>query len=166
MDHLLEKHDVSRGRIDISLESDERSAGLTVNEFETLLMKHDLIEVLRNPLRYMAEKGKHMFLDPRSIPIKFKGYAKYDLVQIINEFIDAAGLSESVVERILHKFIAVPASRYLRMKRSISLLVSQADSSRPSRIVEGTYQSPVLVQWKRAQGMTRKLRLSLARFDD
>src|SRR5258705_11230269 len=39
----------------------ERQAGLTVNEYETLLMRHDLAEVLRNPFRYAAEKGRHMW---------------------------------------------------------------------------------------------------------
>ena len=58
----------SNGRIDISLAPNEHHAGLTVNEYETLLMKHDLAEVLRNPLRFMAEKGKHMPSQPQGHP--------------------------------------------------------------------------------------------------
>ena len=55
--------------------------GLTVNEYETLLMRHDLIEVLKDPLRFAAIKGAHMLDDPRAIPGKTLNYAKYDLVR-------------------------------------------------------------------------------------
>ena len=53
----------------------ERHAGLTVNEYETLLMRHDLSEVLRDPLRFMAEKAGHMLGNPRAIPAKTLDYA-------------------------------------------------------------------------------------------
>ena len=36
-----------------TLVSLDDQAGLTVNEYETLLMKHDLVDVLRDPLRFM-----------------------------------------------------------------------------------------------------------------
>ena len=88
---LLERHEIVNGRIDISLAPEERHAGLTVNEYETLLMRHDLAEVVRNPFRFMAQKGKHMLLDPRAIPAKAKNYAKYDLVHVVNEFLDTPG---------------------------------------------------------------------------
>ena len=73
---LLAQHGVTRGRVRLELTSRERHAGLTVNEYETLLMRHDLAEVLRNPLRFAAEKGRHMWADPRSIPSKTLDYAK------------------------------------------------------------------------------------------
>ena len=73
---LLQRYEIVNGRIDISLAPEERHAGLTVNEYETLLMRHDLAEVVRNPFRFMAQKGKHMLLDPRAIPAKVKNYAK------------------------------------------------------------------------------------------
>ena len=66
----------------------ERQAGLTVNEYETLLMQHDLIEVLRDPLRFMAEKGRHMLSDPRAVPNRAIEYAKFDLVTVLNKLID------------------------------------------------------------------------------
>ena len=53
----------------------ERHAGLTVNEYETLLMQHDLIEVLRDPLKFAALKGRHMLDDPLAIPSKTLNYA-------------------------------------------------------------------------------------------
>lgn len=155
---------IHRGRIDISLDAQERHAGLTVNEYETMLMKHDMVEVLRNPLRFMAERGKHALLDLRSIPSKVKGYARYDLVQFINEFIDSAGLSDSILENLIHRFMAFPASRRLRMKRSVSLLVLDQDGSGKGDIVEGTYQSPILIQWKPSKSQSRVLKVDFIQF--
>src|SRR5688572_9572730 len=40
---------VGRGRLRVSLDPTERHSALTINEYETLLMKYDLAEVLRNP---------------------------------------------------------------------------------------------------------------------
>lgn len=162
---LVRQHEIVNGRVDITLAPEERHAGLTVNEYETLLMKHDLVEVLRNPVRFMAEKGKHMLADPRAIPGKALNYAKYDLVRLVNEFVDALGLNESLLERIIDKFLAVPAERFLRMKRSVSLLVSGDCLGVPGSIVEGEYQSPVLVQWRKAEDNTRRLNIQLVRFD-
>ncbi len=161
---LLEHYEIVNGRIDISLAPNERHAGLTVNEYETLLMTHDLAEVLRNPFRFMAEKGRHMLRDPRAIPAKAKNYAEYDLVQVVNEFLDALGLSESLLERIINKVQAVPAARFLGLKRSLSLLVSQQGRDGTGSIVQGNYQSPILVQWKKAQAQTRRLKVAFVRF--
>ena len=160
----LSRFGIRRGRISLGLETNERNAGLTVNEYETLLMKYDLMEVLDNPLRFMAEKGRHILRDPKSIPSKVKEYAKYDLVQIINKFVDASGLSESIIERIIDKFLAYPASRFLRMKRSVNLLVREGSGPGPE-IVQGTYQSPILVQWRKAAAHNRQLIASFIRFD-
>ena len=121
---LVAEHGVRKGRIRLSLAPGERNAGLTVNEYETLLMRHDLPEVLRDPLRFMAEKAGHMFGNPRAIPAKTLDYAKYDLVRVFNKLLDAVGLHESMVETVLARAIAMPASRFLRMKRSVSLFVS------------------------------------------
>ena len=161
---LVAQHGVTKGRIRLTLASGERHAGLTVNEYETLLMRHDLSEVLRDPLRFMAEKAGHMLGNPRSIPARTLDYAKYDLVRVFNQLLDAVGLHESMVESVLSRAIAMPASRFLRMKRSVSLLV--ADRTHPNRgeIVEGTYQSPILVQWHRGHRQARVLDVTLTRF--
>ncbi len=156
---------IEKGRIDVSLVSSERNAGLTVNEYETLLMRRDLMEVLDNPMRFMAKKGYHMLRDPKAIPSKAKNYAKYDLVRVVNKFIDRAGLSESLVERAIDKFLAVPASRFLRMKRSFSLLVSDSDESGKGEIRQGQYQSPILIQWNKAEEQKRTLEVSFVRFE-
>ncbi len=152
---------IGKGRVDLSLDSDERNVGLTVNEYETLLMRHDLADVLRNPLRYMAEKGRNMLRDPRAIPSKAKNYAKYDFVQVLNEIFDTLGMSESIVERAVDRLMAVPAERFFRMKRSVSLLVNETDGTKPGRIVHGTYQSPILVQWGKSSARTRTVRATL-----
>lgn len=161
---LVSQHDVAKGRIRLTLASGERHAGLTVNEYETLLMRHDLSEVLRDPLRFMAEKAGHMLGNPRAIPAKTLDYAKYDFVRVFNRLVDALGLRESLVESVLSRAIAMPASRFLRMKRSVSLLVSDNASAGRGQIIEGTYQSPILVQWHRGQTQARVLDVTLTRF--
>ena len=161
---LVKEHGVSKGRIRLTLAPGERHAGLTVNEYETLLMRHDLSEVLRDPLRFMAEKAGHMLGNPRAIPAKTLDYAKYDLVRVFNQLLDALGLHESMVESVLSRAIAMPASRFLRMKRSVSLFVSDSTSPGTGAIVEGTYQSPILVQWHRGQRQSRVLDVTLTRF--
>ena len=161
---LIRHHGVTKGRIRLSLAPGEKHAGLTVNEYETLLMRHDLSEVLRDPLRFMAEKAGHMLGNPRAIPAKTLDYAKYDLVRVFNRLVDALGLRESRVENVLSLAIAMPASRFLRMKRSVSLLVSDRDHSGQGAIIEGKYQSPILVQWQRGTRQARVLDVTLTRF--
>jgi thiamine phosphate synthase YjbQ (UPF0047 family) len=161
---LVATHGVAKGRIRLTLAPGERHAGLTVNEYETLLMRHDLREVLRDPLRFMAEKAGHIFGNPRAIPAKTLDYAKYDLVRVFNQLVDALGLGESFVETVLSRAIAMPASRFLRMKRSVSLLVSDRTDAGRGAIVEGTYQSPILVQWHRGARRSRVLDVTLTRF--
>ncbi|MCH8123672.1 MAG: hypothetical protein IH853_11170 [Bacteroidetes bacterium] len=155
---------IQKGRIELTLDASERNTGLTVNEYETLLMQHDLVDVLHNPIRFMAQKGRNMLRDPRAIKEKAKDYAKYDLVHVVNEFIEAMGLSESLIERIIDKFLAVPAARFLRMKRSVSLVVSDDVEPGSSRIITGTYQSPILVQWQKAVEGKRSLNITFTRF--
>jgi hypothetical protein len=161
---LAARHGVTKGRVRLTLAPGEHHAGLTVNEYETLLMRHDLREVLREPLRFMAEKAGHILGNPRAIPAKTLDYAKYDLVCVFNKLVDALGLRESMVESVLSKAIGMPAARFLRMKRSVSLLVSDRDEPGAGAIVEGTYQSPILVQWHRGARPARVLDVTLTRF--
>jgi hypothetical protein len=161
---LVARHGVTKGRIRLALAPGERHAGLTVNEYETLLMRHDLSEVLRDPLRFMAEKAGHILGNPRAIPAKTLDYAKYDLVRVFNQFVDALGLRESMLESVLSRAIAMPAARFLRMKRAVSLLISDRADEGCGAIVEGTYQSPILVQWHRGPRQSRALDVTLTRF--
>jgi len=161
---LVAAHGVTKGRIRIALAPGERHAGLTVNEYETLLMRHDLSDVLRDPLRFMAEKAGHILGNPRAIPAKTLDYAKYDLVRVFNRLVDVLGLRESMVETVLSQAIAMPAARFLRMKRSVSLLVSDRAVPGQGAIIEGIYQSPILVQWHRGPRRGRTLDVTLTRF--
>jgi len=150
---------VPKGRLRVQLDPTERHTGLTVNEFETLLMKYDLAEVLRNPLRFVAEKYRHAVANPRAVPAKTLGYAKYDFVRVLNQGLDTLGLRGSLVEKVVARTLAVPAARFFRMRRSVSLLVAEQNGL--PAIVEGTYQSPILVQWQHAPRRTRILNVSL-----
>ena len=167
MDRLRElagEYDVTYGRLDVSLPTEERNAGLTVNEYETLLMTHDLREVLANPVRFMAERGRNALRDPRTIPAKTLNYAQFDAVQVLNKLLDRMGVRQSVIERIVNRALAVPVSHFLRMKRGISLPVLDQSGNGAGEIPRGTYQSPILVQWKGAERPTRALDVRLIRF--
>ncbi len=164
LQELVARHDVAKGRIHLTLSSGERHAGLTVNEYETLLMRHDLMEVLRDPLRYVAEKGRNMLAAPRAIPNRTIEYAKYDMVRVFNELFDTFRMNETLVEKILARLIALPAARFLRMKRSVSLLVSDRERDGRGAVVQGCYQSPILVQWHKADGQQRTVDITLTRF--
>ena len=79
---------------------------------------------------------------------------------MLNSSLDTLGLRGSIVEKLLARTLAVPAARFLRMRRSISLLVAEREDGTIG-FVEGTYQSPILVQWQRAPRETRTLDVTL-----
>ena len=155
---------VGTGRLHLALDPAERHAALTVNEFETLLMKYDLAAVLREPLRFMAAQYRGLLANPRAVPGKALGYAKYDLVRVINSGLDTLGLQDSIVEKVLARTLAVPAARFFRIRRSVHLLVAEREDGRRG-FVEGTYQSPILVQWQRSPRAARVLHATLTRLE-
>jgi hypothetical protein len=160
---FVARHDVPKGRVRLELAPGEQHASLTINEYETLLMRHDLADVLRDPLRFATETARNVLQDMRSVPFKALDYAKYDFVRALNQLVDVLGLGQSRVERLVARAMGLPASRFFRMRRGVSLLVSDG-SAGPSRIVEGTYQSPILVQWRSAPGRTRLVDVTLTKF--
>jgi thiamine phosphate synthase YjbQ (UPF0047 family) len=161
---LLREYQIEQGRVDISLDPAEKHAGLTVNEYETLLMTHDLPEVLKNPMEFMSEKGRYIINHPQRLAHRTKEYAKYDLVHIFNELMDAFHITQSGLEKILSKFIALPAERFLRVKRSVSFLVSNSQNGNYAEILHGKYQSPILVQWKPTVEQVRYIDLTVTRY--
>jgi thiamine phosphate synthase YjbQ (UPF0047 family) len=161
---LIGKHGVEKGRVKLELGPGEQYASLTVNEYETLLMQYDLAEVLRNPLKFAAEKARHAWNDPRAVPGKALDYAKYDLVRALNRLVDALGLGSSRLERMVARALEAPVSRFLRMKRTVDLLVSDGRTPGQGTVVEGTYQAPIMVQWRPAQRGTRAVEVTLTRF--
>ena len=164
LDALVHRYEVHKGRVDIALGRKEQHAGLTVNEYENLLMQKDLVEVLKDPLRYMARKGKSFLSDPAAMPGKAKHYALYDLVHIFNELMSTLQVGQSVIERIVSRVFALPAVRFLGMKRTMSWLVSGSEAHGAGKLVQGTYQSPILVQWQQAPQRQRLLDITITRF--
>jgi thiamine phosphate synthase YjbQ (UPF0047 family) len=161
---LIKDHGVAIGRVRLDLAQGERDASLTINEYETLLMQHDLAEVLRNPLKFAAEKARHAWNDPRALPGRALEYAKYDLVLAVNRLLDALGLSASRLEFALARALEVPASRLLRMKRSVNLLVSDHGTPGRGALVEGAFQAPIMIQWRPPARGTRRVDVVLSRF--
>jgi thiamine phosphate synthase YjbQ (UPF0047 family) len=161
---LFHHFEIERGRVDIALDSSEKYAGITVNEYETLLMTYDLFEVLKNPMKYMGEKGRYILQNPSKLAGRTKEYAKYDFVHIFNELMDSFHLSHSVIERMMAKALAYPAERFLRVKRKVSFLISNNGLDRTAEIVQGRYQSPILVQWKATPKLSRSVILTITRY--
>ena len=140
------------------LDPAERHSALTVNEYETLLMKATTSPKCCGT-RCGSSRSSHRnaMKNPRAVPAKTLGYAKYDFVRVMNTGLDTLRLRGSVVEKLLARTLAVPAARFFRMRRSVSLLVSECEDGTLG-IVEGTYQSPILVQWQNAPRQSRDAR--------
>jgi hypothetical protein len=51
------------------------------------------------------------------------------------------------------------------MKRSVSLLVTEDEANGEGTIVQGRYQSPILVQWRAPDVDRRRLTVRLTRFE-
>jgi thiamine phosphate synthase YjbQ (UPF0047 family) len=156
---LLRSIGAEHARVDLMIDSLERNAGLTVNEYETLLVKHDLVEVLNNPLRFARIKGWHMIEDPLSIPAKTLSYAQYDAVRILNSLMEALRIDQSSLERLVAKMLSLPARCFFRSRR-VSFLASCDGGSAP-QLIRGTYQSPILVQWQSAEKQTRNIDITI-----
>lgn len=164
LERLVREHRVSFGRFDVSLPAGEHDVGLTVNEYETLLMTHDLREVLQNPLHFMARMAKSALQAPHTVPAKALNFAQYDAVQLFNKVVDRVGIRRSQVERLINWALAVPVSRFLCMKRGISFPILDRQGKGTGEIGWGTYQSPILVQWRGAARTTRSFDVTLVRF--
>jgi hypothetical protein len=127
LEELIARYDVTKGRIHMTLAAGERQA-LTINEYETLLMQHDVPDVLRNPFRFMRDRRRslargHALRTPRTI-----------------------------------------AAQFLRLQRSVSLLVSDGGANGGGHLVQGRFQSPILLQWGPPDGHTRDIEVTLTRF--
>lgn len=164
VNHLLYSYEVAHGLIEIRLDREERHAALTVNEYETLLMRNDLPTAIRDPLHYMIGRGKKLIQNPGSIASKTRGYAVYDLVHFYNEIMSILQIESPVFEKIF-PYLSASASRIFRLKRNIRFMVSGADNSRTGHIIQGTYQSPILLQYKGPIKDSRCLEIKVWKFD-
>jgi thiamine phosphate synthase YjbQ (UPF0047 family) len=156
VNELVARAGVERARVDLVVDQSERNVGLTVNEYETLLMQHDLVEVLRNPLRFARIKGRNMMNDPLAIPGKTLNYAKYDVVHVLNSLMEALRLDQGSFERLVAKVMSLPARRFLRSRR-VSFLAGADRQSDAPVLLRGQYQSPILVQWQPAEKQERHI---------
>lgn len=151
---------LGHGRVDMSLAGAGPRAGFTVNEYETFLMRHDLPEVLRNPLHFMMQRARSAWRDPRAVPHKTLDYIAYDVIHLFNRAMDAMNMSHSAFERLIVRAIAYPARRVLRLRPEVSFLISAASGP----VVLGRYQSPILIQWLPVAKQDRRLRVSLVQY--
>jgi thiamine phosphate synthase YjbQ (UPF0047 family) len=157
---LLGKSGVEHGRVDLALDPTERNVGLTVNEYETLLMENDLRTVLRDPLRFAKIKGRNVLDDPLSVPSKTLNYARYDMVQVLNSLMEALRLDQSALENLVAKVMSVPAERFIRTRR-VSFMAGDEAKKGAAQLVRGRYQSPILVQWQPAEAQERRVEISV-----
>jgi hypothetical protein len=161
--HLIEVYGIEQGRIDIRLAPEEHHVALTVNEYETLLMRNDLPAVFRDPLRYIARRSKALLANPAAIPAKMRDYTIYDFIHLYNEVMDNVQIGRSLIERGL-SFLSGPASRLFRLKRCIHLFISGSGEAGHERIMQGSYQSPILIQHQQAETGARCLEITLWAF--
>jgi hypothetical protein len=161
LNDLLTQTGLQYGRIDLVVDPAERNVGLTVNEYETLLMQNDLADVLRDPLRFAKLKARNALHDPRSIPGKTLNYAKYDVVRVFNSLIEALSLDEGSLERLIAKVMSLPARRFVRSRR-VSFLAAADTAQAGAQLLRGTYQSPILVQWQCPERQQRRIEIVLS----
>jgi hypothetical protein len=158
---LLAKTGLQYGRVDLIVDPSERNVGLTVNEYETLLMQNDLTDVLRDPLRFAKIKARNALHDPLAIPGKTLNYAKYDVVRVLNSLMEALSLDEGSLERLIAKVMSLPARRFVRSRR-VSFLAAGEEAGSGARLLRGTYQSPILVQWQSPARQQRRVEIVLS----
>src|SRR6187402_3650127 len=126
-------------------------------------MQHDLIDVLRNPMHFARLKAGNMINDPWGIPGKTLNYAKYDAVRVLNSLMEALRLDAGSFERLIAKVMSLPARRFLRSRR-VSFLAGTDPATGQPRVLRGTYQSPILVQWQPAEKQERHVDVVVTRF--
>lgn len=159
---LVRSHGVSTGRVVLELEPGERDAGLTVNEFEPLLVKRDLTRMLEDPLRFVAEGGREFLRSPGQVASRAMDHVRHDASQVLQKMFRAMGMEESLPERAIRRAAGLP--RVLRVSREVSLPVLNGEGDGPGQIQQGTYQSPILMQWARSSRGARKVRVRVTRF--
>jgi hypothetical protein len=157
---LIRRAGVGHARVDLIVDSAERNVGLTVNEYETLLIQNDLMDVLRDPFRFARLKTRHMIDDPLSIPGKTLSYAQYDAVRILNSLMEALGLEQSSFERLIGKLMSLPARCFFRSRR-VSFLAAGDKGQETPQLLTGPYQSPILVQWQSTEKQIRNVDINL-----
>ncbi len=176
---LVAQHKIRRGVVSLELEHEENHAGITVNEFENLLVQRDITDVLLNPLRYMLDSASELARHPQRLPRKAKKILKYELHLAIQDCLRLAGRSASVIEHMVGRLgmnlplleniidrLATPLeARWMNLGRITRFLINTDDDGEYGHISIGTYQSPILIQWRKPDSLERTLRVRLHQFE-
>ncbi len=174
---LANKHKIPQGLLTLELESDEKHAGITVNEFESLLVERDITDVLMNPLKYMLNNVSEFARRPLMLPRKAKKMLAYELRLAIRDGLKLAGRSVSAIEYIAERLhmrlplleyiidrIASPLeARWMNLGSTARFLINADSDTAHGKIMVGTYQSPILIQWRRPESDVRRVRARLFR---
>lgn len=133
---------IEYGRVTLRLDPRERDVGLTVNEYEALLMSRDLIDVLERPFHFVWAVANRFSKTPLAAPVELAATA-------LTRALESLGITPSRRSRILSRALSSDSPRVLRMRRHANLAILPLEGSTANaegRIVRGTYQSPILVQ--------------------
>ena len=76
---------------------------------------------------------------------------------------DNVQIGRAIIERGL-SFLSGPASRLFRVKRGIQLFIAGRGDAGRERILQGIYQSPILIQYQQAAQGVRRLEITLWAF--
>lgn len=175
---LVEVHKIHRGFVTIELDSEETCAGITVNEFETLLVERDLTDVLMNPLQYMLEHASELVRHPMELPGKAKKVLTYELhlairdglrlanrsVSALEYMVERLGMRLPLLESVIDRLAKPLETRWMNLGTAARFLINAENEDAYGKIAVGTYQSPILIQWRKPQLITRKVYLGLHRF--
>lgn len=175
---LVAKHRIHRGLVSIELASDEKYAGITVNEFETLLVERDIIDVLLNPVKYMLQNGPQLARNPLDLPNKAKNVLTYEThlairdglrlasrsVSAVEYMTDRLGIHLPLLESVIDKLATPLEARWMNLGSTARFLINSESAEDPGQIVMGTYQSPILIQWRSPESDVRRLHIRLLQF--
>lgn len=171
-------HKIDQGLITMELVSDEKNAGITVNEFETLLVERDVTDVLMNPLKYMLHNASELARHPLILPGKAKNVLVYELhlairdglrlasrsVSAIEYMADRLGVHLPLLEHVIDRLATPLEARWMNLGSKVQFLIDPDHKGPYGPIVTGRYQSPILIQWRRPDADIRRVNLRLLRF--
>ena len=151
---------------------------MTVNEYETLLIERDVAGVLLSPLKYMVREAPGVMRAPGTLPRKARRFLAYEIptllrealtgasrkVSAIERMIESLGLQLHFLEEVVDKLAAPQEANWMNLGAAIRLMINGSDEDDTGRLVLGPYQSPILIQWRRAERPVRTVRLRLWRY--
>lgn len=175
---LVAKYQIHRGLVSLELAPGEKHAGITVNEFEALLVERDITDVLMNPLKYMLHNAPQFARHPLMVPSKATNMLQYEIrlairdglrvanrsVSILEYMVERLGINLPLLEHIIDRITSPLEARWMNLGSTIQLLINAKDEDPLGRVVVGTYQSPILIQWRRPESDVREMHLRLLRF--